>query len=73
MASLIHNLQPGIIIKCSICKAPIKKLYFTHMCEYKPTRVLNGISPKVYCIICLSKQGRCKHCKLSYIMKHSTS
>lgn len=73
MASLIHNLQKGTIIKCSVCTSPIKNAYFTHVCEYRPTRVKNNIPIKIYCFICLTEKGQCKYCKLPYLSKSSIS
>lgn len=73
MSSLINHLFKGVVIRCTMCTAPIKEVYFTHLCEYAPIRVTNGIPPKVYCFSCLNEQGTCKKCKTSYLAKYRLS
>lgn len=73
MASLINNLAKGIIIKCSMCTGPIKYVYFTHLCEFNPSRVSNGILPNTYCFECLKEKETCKQCGFSYLAKHAMS
>lgn len=73
MASLINNLASGVILRCSVCTGPIKDVYFTHLCEFSPSRVMNGIPPKVYCFVCLNEKDSCNKCKMSYLAKFSLS
>lgn len=73
MASLIHHLSEGIILKCSVCTSPIRRSYVTHMCEYNNRRILNGIPVKIYCFDCVTHCGDCKYCKLSYLAKFNFS
>lgn len=73
MSSLINHLKPGTIINCDVCTGPIKDIYFTHLCEFNPRRVQNGIPVKVYCFGCLNEKDRCKKCQMSYLAKFSMS
>ena len=73
MASLVNHLKSGVILRCTICTGYIKEVYFTHLCEFNPSRVLNGISPKVYCFQCLTEKEKCKMCNSSYLAKSASS
>lgn len=71
--SYINILDDGVVIKCCMCSGPIKSLYFTHSCEFKSTRILNGVMPKAYCYECLSLKSECTVCKKSYMIKSPVS
>ena len=63
MSTLIHKLDKGVVISCGSCSAPIKDMYFTHLCETRKLQTLK------YCFECLSEKGICKYCKRDYLMK----
>ena len=71
--SLVHALDKGTIIYCSMCTSPIRDVYFTHLCEYRAQRVSEGVSTKRYCFDCLQERPPCKICKASYLAKASIS
>ena len=71
--SYVNGLDDGIVVWCDCCTSPIKNVYFTHSCEYRTTRINNGINPKKYCYDCLINKKDCKYCKQSYMIKSSVS
>jgi hypothetical protein len=61
MSALEHDIENGIVVTCSECTGPIRKVYYTHECS---TEIFKD---KKYCLECMIDMywinRICRRCK----------